>query len=114
MGALLTSFFAAVSSFFRGLSIAEFTLTRTLWIALFTVVLPYVLTKLGTSAVSYLVDFVVSQFSSNLQPVIYHASGLAAWLLDCFQVPYCISLILSGFALRYTLKIVSIVIRAVA
>lgn len=84
---------------------AEFIAFRGLYLFLMVTVLPYVLVKLGTGLVGRFYDYAMAQLgNASFQPFVLQATGLFGWLVDCFQIPYCFTVIMSGFAVKYSIK----------
>jgi hypothetical protein len=47
----------------------------------------------------------VAQFANQQVPVTIQLSGLAGWLANLFQLPLCLSIILSAMAVRFTARL---------
>lgn len=88
---------------------AEFIAFRGLYLFLMVTVLPYVLVKLGTGLASRVYDYAATQYGT-LNGFVIQGTGLMGWLLDCFQVPYCFTLIMSAYAIRYSVKFFKLLI----
>jgi phosphotransferase system glucose/maltose/N-acetylglucosamine-specific IIC component len=87
---------------------AEFIAFRALYLFLIVTVLPFVLVKLGTGLASRVYDFAYTQLGTvgdgTMTGFVIQGTGLMGWLLDCFQVPYCFTLIMTAYSVRYSIK----------
>lgn len=110
----LAAAIAWIVSFFSQSAVrasAEFLAFRGLYIFLMVTVLPFVIVKLGTGLVGRLYDHASSQLGSgSFSPIILETTGLLGWLLDCFQVPYCFTVIMSAFAVKYSIKLFKLLV----
>jgi hypothetical protein len=82
---------------------AEYVALKGLYVTLIVTVLPFALVKMGTYLVSKLFAYIGTE-TQLLTPVIFDATGMLAWLLNSFQIPFCFSVILSAYVARYSIK----------
>lgn len=95
-----------IATFLSGRAVAktaEFIAFKGLYILLLVTVLPFALVKLGTYLSGKIFDYIGAE-TSFMSPVVFDATGMLAWLLNCFQVPYCATVILSAYVARYSIK----------
>ena len=83
---------------------AEFVAFRALWLFLIVTVLPYVLVKLGSTLSGYVYDYATSHLTTQFSPFTIEATGMFGWLLDCFQLPYIFTVLLTAYSIRFSIK----------
>jgi hypothetical protein len=88
---------------------AEFVVVRGFYLFLMVTVLPYVLTKLGTTMAAKLFDM-ASVHMVSLNPLVLETTGMLGWLLDCFEVPYVFTLFMTAYVARYSIKFFKLLI----
>lgn len=99
----LASFLVGTKSKNYALQVAQFAALKTFLTILIVTILPYALFKFGSYLFLKFLDLFSSQ-TASLSPIILDTSGMLAWLLDCFSVPYCMSIIMSAFVIRYSIR----------
>lgn len=103
---ILFSFFSWLAAFIGKDGVrraTEFTAYRAMYLFLFVTVLPYVLVKVFLLISSYVFNYASTQMDV-FSPLVIQTTGLLAWLLNCFQIPYIFTVLMSAYAVRYSIR----------
>lgn len=83
---------------------------KALMIFLFVVIVPIVLNNFIYSLIEIVMNFANSQLQgANLASADMSFTGIAAWLIQIFKVPECISVVTGALALRSVLAMIPFV-----
>lgn len=85
-----------------------FVAVKALIIGVFVVILPIILQNFFTWVIEQMVLMINSNLSpeSQLEAFTINLTGVAAYLGDCFQLPLCVSILLSAMLLRLTMNFI--------
>jgi len=104
LGDLIAVLFKFVSKILSD-KVLAFGALKILLVTLFTTVIPLVINNTLHKVLEIGFNFAVGQIdSSGLNLGSIDFAGLTAWILDCFQIPQCLSIICSALILKLTLK----------
>lgn len=106
----MKTFFTWIASFLinskskgYALQVAQFAALKAFLILLVVTILPYALFQFGSYLFLKFLD-VFSAQTAGFSPIVLNTTGMLAWLLDSFSVPYCMTIIMSAFVIRYTIR----------
>lgn len=75
-------------------------------IALFVIVVPIVLNNVLHGMVEEAMMYVGSKAINGEWGGVAQFTGIMGWLVDCFQIPACFSVLVSALQLHYVLKLI--------
>lgn len=106
MPAIIAVILGAIGKFLTD-KLLMYVAIKALIITLFVVVLPIILQNVVVWIFTEIFTFIQGQIpSGTLEDFTISLSGVGAYLAGCFQLPLCISILISAIALRITLNFI--------
>lgn len=106
----LLGWFASAFANFFSTAVAQFTATKLVLIAIFTLVLPVVLNNLIYDLVVSMlnsIDPYMQQIQANMgASSTVSVAGIGAWAVSLFRIPECVAVLMSAVSIRLSLSLI--------